>query len=69
MQPSNIYRGPIGMIMLGVVLWTVVLAGGVLLYDYRAGQINWLKPFIIVVSSMLFLGLWSLALRRVQTSD
>lgn len=69
MQPNNIYRGPIGMIMLGVVIWTVVLAGGVVLYDYRAEKVNLLKPFIIVVSSMLFLGLWSLALSRVKARE
>lgn len=69
MQPVSVYRGPIGLIMLGVVIWTMVLAGGVLLYDYRAGQVNWLKPLIIVICSALFLTLWSLALRRVRVPE
>jgi hypothetical protein len=69
MQPVSVYRGPIGLIMLGVVIWTIVLAGGVLLYDYREGQVNWLKPLIIVVCSSLFLTLWALALRRVKVPE
>lgn len=62
------WRGPIGWIMLAILVWALVLAGGVLLYDYRSGQVNWWKPTIIVTAAWLFVCVWLVALRQRRRS-
>lgn len=54
---------PIYLLMLGIAAWALILAGGVVWYDYAVGAINWWKPTIIVVATALFLGIWGIALR------
>jgi hypothetical protein len=49
--------------MAGIGVWGVVLAGGVLLYDGRAGAVNVWKAVTIIVCVAGFLGLfrWTMA--------
>ena len=46
----------------GILIWGVVLAGGVMWYDYYQGAVNLWKPTIIVIGVVLFVAGWSLAL-------
>ncbi len=65
-------RPVLAWIMGAIALWGVVLAGGVVLYDYRAGAMNSWKPVTIVVCVAGFLGLfrWTMArsARRANTA-
>lgn len=56
-------RPVLAWIMAAIAAWGVVLAGGVVLYDYRAGALNLWKPLTIVVCVAGFLGLfrWTMA--------
>jgi hypothetical protein len=65
-------RPVLAWIMGAIALWGAVLAGGVVLYDYRAGAMNSWKPVTIVVCVAGFLGLfrWTMArsARRANTA-
>ncbi len=66
-------RPVLAWIMAAIAAWGVVLAGGVVLYDYRAGAVNIWKPLTIVVCVAGFLSLfrWTMArsARRSPTAS
>lgn len=49
-------------IQAGILIWGVVLAAGVVWYDYDRGGVNLWKPAIIIAGVVIFLAAWSLAL-------
>ncbi|MFO0905627.1 MAG: hypothetical protein U0939_21635 [Pirellulales bacterium] len=63
-QRMPVEGAPLRWLMSAILAWGVVLAGGVVWYDYVAGRIIWWKPLIIVVCSLAFLALWRLAIMR-----
>lgn len=61
-------------IQAGILIWGVVLAVGVVWYDYVHAGVNLWKPAIILAGVALFLVFWSLALaqrqrRRVKSEE
>jgi hypothetical protein len=56
-------RPVLAWIMGAIAGWGIVLAAGVVLYDYRAGAVNLGKPLTIVLCVAAFLGLfrWTMA--------
>lgn len=59
-------RPVLAWIMGGIAAWGMVLAGGVLWYDYEAGTVNFWKPLTIVVCIAAFLGLFRWTMSRSQ---
>ena len=72
-ERTPVTGSPIGWIMRGIFGWGVILALGVLWYDYDAGQVNLWKPLLIIVIDSLFVAGWLLAIRsgelRRQRAD
>lgn len=62
-MPEKPRQNPIAWLMLAILAWSVILASGVLLYDYWNSQINVVKPIVIVVTTLAMIGAWSVALR------
>ena len=55
---------PLRWIMRGILAWGIVLAAGVVWYDYDAGRVNAWKPIVILAAVTGFLLLWTYAIRR-----
>lgn len=57
-------RPVLAWIMGAIAGWGIVLAAGVVLYDYRAGAVNLGKPLTIVLCVAAFLGLFRWTMSR-----
>jgi len=63
-ERTTVRGEPLRWIMLGILAWGIVLAAGVVWYDYEAGRVNVWKPIVILVAVAGFLAFWSYAIRR-----
>jgi hypothetical protein len=59
-------RPVLAWIMAAIATWGLVLAGGVVWYDYDAGTLNFWKPLTIVICVAGFLGLFRWTMSRSQ---
>ena len=59
-------RPVLAWIMAAIATWGLVLAGGVVWYDYDAGTLNFWKPLTVVICVAGFLGLFRWTMSRSQ---
>ncbi len=63
-ERTGVRGEPLRWIMGAILAWGIVLAAGVVWYDYDAGRVNAWKPIVILAAVSCFLALWSYAIRR-----